>query len=68
VFLNLFANGFYAVTRRGRAGDAEFVPTLKITTRDAGRFERRHFYRTFRLFDRSLSFDVVLENTCALRH
>ena len=37
VFLNLFANGFYAVTRRARSGgDAGFVPTLKVTTRDAG--------------------------------
>jgi two-component system, NtrC family, sensor kinase len=37
VFLNLFANGFYAVTRRARdGGDAEFVPTLKVTTRGAG--------------------------------
>ena len=37
VFLNLFANGFYATTRRAReGGDARFVPTLKVTTRDAG--------------------------------
>jgi signal transduction histidine kinase len=37
VFLNLFANGFYAVTRRTRDGrDAAFVPTLQVTTRDAG--------------------------------
>ena len=37
VFLNLFANGFYAATRRARdGGDARFVPTLKVTTRDAG--------------------------------
>ena len=37
VFLNLFANGFYAATRRARdGGDAGFVPTLKVTTRDAG--------------------------------
>ena len=38
VFLNLFSNGFYATTRRARttAGDAEFVPMLKVTTRDAG--------------------------------
>ena len=37
VFLNLFANGFYATTRRARdGGDAGFVPTLKVTTRDAG--------------------------------
>ena len=37
VFLNLFSNGFYAATRRARSGgDAGFVPTLKVTTRDAG--------------------------------
>ena len=37
VFLNIFANGFYATTRRARdGGDARFVPTLKVTTRDAG--------------------------------
>jgi two-component system NtrC family sensor kinase len=37
VFLNIFANGFYAVTRRARSGaDAAFVPTLKVTTIDAG--------------------------------
>ena len=37
VFLNLFGNGFYAVTRRARdGGDAAFVPTLKVITRDAG--------------------------------
>jgi signal transduction histidine kinase len=36
VFLNLFSNGFYAVTRRARAGvDAGYVPTLKVTTREA---------------------------------
>ena len=30
-------NGFYAAnTRVSNGGDAEFVPTLKITTRDAG--------------------------------
>ena len=35
VFLNLFANGFYAVTRRARAGgNAAFMPMLKVTTRD----------------------------------
>jgi GAF domain-containing protein len=35
VFLNIFSNGFYATTRRARdGGDAEFVPTLKVTTRD----------------------------------
>jgi signal transduction histidine kinase len=37
VFLNIFGNGFYAATRRARNGrDAGFVPTLKVTTRDAG--------------------------------
>ena len=37
VFLNIFSNGFYAVTRRARDGaDAGFVPMLKVTTRDAG--------------------------------
>jgi signal transduction histidine kinase len=37
VFLNLFSNGFYAATRRARSsGDAGFVPTLKVTTIDAG--------------------------------
>ena len=37
VFLNIFSNGFYAATRRARNGaDAGFVPTLKVTTRDAG--------------------------------
>ena len=37
VFLNLFSNGFYATTKRARdGGDAGFVPTLKVTTRDAG--------------------------------
>ena len=37
VFLNIFSNGFYAATRRARdGGDAGFVPTLKVTTIDAG--------------------------------
>ena len=37
VLLNIFSNGFYAATRRARhGGDAEFVPTLKVTARDAG--------------------------------
>jgi adenylate cyclase len=37
VFLNLFSNGFYAATRRAREGsDAGFMPTLTVTTRDAG--------------------------------
>jgi signal transduction histidine kinase len=36
VFLNLFSNGFYAATSRARNGaDAGFVPTLKVTTREA---------------------------------
>jgi signal transduction histidine kinase len=37
VFLNIFSNGFYAVTKKAHnGGDAGFVPTLKVTTRDAG--------------------------------
>ncbi len=37
VFLNIFANGFYAATRRAReGGEAGFVPMLKITTRGTG--------------------------------
>jgi signal transduction histidine kinase len=37
VFLNLFANGFYATTKRARdGGDVGFVPTLRVTTRDSG--------------------------------
>jgi two-component system, NtrC family, sensor kinase len=37
VLLNIFANGFYATTRRARSGeDGAFVPTLKVTTGDAG--------------------------------
>ena len=37
VLLNLFSNGFYAATRRARGGaDVGFMPTLKVTTRDAG--------------------------------
>ena len=37
VFLNIFSNGFYATTRRaGNGGNAGFVPTLKVTTRDGG--------------------------------
>ena len=37
VFLNIFSNGFYATTKRARdGGDAGFVPTLKVTTRDTG--------------------------------
>ena len=37
VFLNIFSNGFYAATTRARnCGDAGFMPTLTVTTRDAG--------------------------------
>ena len=37
VFLNIFGNGFYAATRRARnCGDDGFMPTLRVTTRDAG--------------------------------
>jgi two-component system, NtrC family, sensor kinase len=37
VFLNLFSNGFYAVTQRARQGeDTRFLPTLKVTTVDVG--------------------------------
>ncbi len=37
VFLNIFSNGFYAATKRARNGAVTgFVPTLKVTTRDAG--------------------------------
>ncbi len=37
VFLNLFANGFYAATKRKRDGAApDFRPTLKVATRDLG--------------------------------
>jgi signal transduction histidine kinase len=37
VFLNLFSNGFYAVTKRRRDGAApDFRPTLKVATRDLG--------------------------------
>ena len=33
VFLNIFANGFYAANERARnGGDAGFMPTLKVTT------------------------------------
>jgi signal transduction histidine kinase len=36
VFLNIFNNGFYAATRRGRNGEGiGFMPTLTVTTRDA---------------------------------
>ena len=33
VLLNLFSNGFYAVTQRARRGEAGFEPQLKVTTR-----------------------------------
>jgi signal transduction histidine kinase len=37
VFLNLFANGFYAVNkRRLEGGDPAFVPVLRVTTRNRG--------------------------------
>ena len=37
VLLNIYSNGFYAATRRARSSaDGEFVPMLKVTTRDAG--------------------------------
>ena len=37
VLLNLFSNGFYAANKRARSGaDADFKPTLKVTTRDVG--------------------------------
>ena len=37
MFLNLFGNGFYAVTKRRQAGsDPKFTPTLKVATRDLG--------------------------------
>jgi two-component system, NtrC family, sensor kinase len=34
VLLNLISNGFYAVTERGREGNAAYRPALKITTRE----------------------------------
>ena len=37
VCLNLFSNGFYAATKRQKeANDANFTPTLKVSTRDLG--------------------------------
>ena len=37
VCLNLIGNGFYATTKRQReGGDANFKPTLKVSTRDLG--------------------------------
>jgi len=38
VFLNIFSNGFYAANKRARNGAAAgFEPTLKVSTRDAGK-------------------------------
>jgi PAS domain S-box-containing protein len=36
VFLNLIGNGFYAASKRSRAGDGAFHPVLKVTTRECG--------------------------------
>jgi len=37
VCLNLFGNGFYAAAKRQReANEADFTPTLKVSTRDLG--------------------------------
>ncbi len=36
VFLNLFANGFYAAGQRWQNGGPGFRPVLKVTTRDLG--------------------------------
>jgi hypothetical protein len=37
VFLNIFSNGFYAAPRQARdGGDAGFMPTLNVSTRDFG--------------------------------
>ena len=37
MFLNLFANGFYAATKRQREGaKPDFRPTLKVATRELG--------------------------------
>ena len=36
VFLNLIGNGFYAVSRRARHGDASFRPALRVRTRELG--------------------------------
>ena len=42
-FLNIFSNGFYAATRRARnGGDAGFVPTLKVTTREVSEMVEIH--------------------------
>jgi signal transduction histidine kinase len=36
VFLNLISNGFYAATKRKKAGDEAFEPTLSATTKSLG--------------------------------
>lgn len=36
VLLNLLSNGFYAVTRRGRAGGTSFDPVVRVGTSDRG--------------------------------
>ncbi len=36
VLLNLFANGFYAVRQRRRAGDADYAPTVSVATHALG--------------------------------
>jgi signal transduction histidine kinase len=36
VFLNLFANGFYAADQRRQQGGSGFQPALKVATRDLG--------------------------------
>ena len=37
VFLNLIGNGFYAATKRARGnGEADYRPTLQVSTRDLG--------------------------------
>jgi signal transduction histidine kinase len=43
VFLNVFSNGFYAANKRAKSGgDTGFIPTLKVTTRDAGEVVEIH--------------------------
>jgi len=38
VLLNLFSNGFYAANKRGNGADgAQFIPSLRVTTRDLGK-------------------------------
>jgi signal transduction histidine kinase len=36
VFLNLFANGFYATTKRARSAPGGWRPTLRVATRNCG--------------------------------